>query len=228
MFISYCQDKVGTMPSDVSDFCEIIAIENPHRRITSLDLYGHRASRKDFVLLQLALAETYAELRQMELAKKLFEEAIARFPSETFTHQMYAIHLASIDKLSEADSELESLVEIDPTGTLIGFDSLEEEDPVLEYILNSLGILWDERGEIDRARSAYEMIIRMNPNNASAHNFLGILLTHRSDEFEKARDHFERALEINPDYALVHANLAVLLTNIFDVYVLVRMSENGV
>mgnify|MGYP000844624419 CR=1 FL=1 len=213
MFISYCQNKVGTLPADVSDFCEIIAIENPHRRITGLDLYGHRASRKDFVLLQLALAETYAELGQMELAKKLYEEAIDRFPSETFAHQMYAIHLASIEKLSEADSELKSLVEIDPTGTLMGLDSLEEEDPVLEFILSNLGLLLIERGEIDRARSVYEKIVKANPDHAIAHNNLAILLNENFDEREKAREHYERALEIDPDYADAHVNLAILLTN---------------
>lgn len=191
MFISYCQNKVGTMPSDVSDFCEIIAIENPHRRITGLDLYGHRASRKDFVLLRLALAETYAELGQMELAKKFYEEAIARFPSETFARQMYAIHLVSIGKLSEAERELEALVEIDPTGTLIGFDSLE--DSVLEQILISLGVLWGERDEIDRARGIYEKIIELNPNSAIAHNNLSNLLTEQFGEHEKAREHYERA-----------------------------------
>jgi len=214
MFISYCQNKVGTLPADVSDFCEIIAIENPHRRITSLDLYGHRASRKDFVLLQLALAETYAELGQMELAKKFYEEAIARFPSETFARQMYAIHLVSIGKLSEAERELEALVEIDPTGTLIGFDSLE--DSVLEQILISLGVLWGERDEIDRARGIYEKIIELNPNSAIAHNNLSNLLTEQFGEHEKAREHYERALEIDPDDALVHANLAELLTEHFD------------
>lgn len=191
MFISYCQNKVGTLPADVSDFCEIIAIENPHRRITSLDLYGHRASRKDFVLLKLAKAETYAELGQMELAKKLYEEAIARFPSETFARQMYAIHLVSIGKLSEAERELEALVEIDPTGTLIGFDSLE--DSVLEQILISLGVLWGERDEIDRARGIYEKIIELNPNSAIAHNNLSNLLTEQFGEHEKAREHYERA-----------------------------------
>ena len=214
MFISYCQNKVGTLPADVSDFCEIIAIENPHRRITSLDLYGHRASRKDFVLLKLAKAETYAELGQMELAKKLYEEAIARFPSETFTHQMYAIHLVSIGKLSEAERELEALVEIDPTGTLIGFDSLE--DSVLEQILISLGVLWGERDEIDRARGIYEKIIELNPNSAIAHNNLSNLLTEQFGEHEKAREHYERALEIDPDYALAHTNLALLLSKNFD------------
>ena len=90
--------------------------------------------------------------------------------------------------------ELEALVEIDPTGTLIGFDSLE--DSVLEQILISLGVLGvNETRSIEQGASMRK-IIELNPNSAIAHNNLSNLLTEQFGEHEKAREHYERANKI--------------------------------
>ena len=55
-------------------------------------------------------------------------------------------------------------------------------------------------------RTLFEHALQVNPNNALAHNNLGILLLHNG-EMPEAMSHFRKALEINPDYAFAHYNL---------------------
>ena len=53
----------------------------------------------------------------------------------------------------------------------------------------------------------YEAALRLNPNNAAAHNQFGVLLG-RQGKMKEAAEHFEQAVKLNPDDAGAKANLS--------------------
>jgi len=62
----------------------------------------------------------------------------------------------------------------------------------------------------EEAEKEYRVAIRINPNDAEAHNNLGILLKNLK-HYEEAEKEYREAIRINPNYAEAHNNLGVLL-----------------
>jgi Flp pilus assembly protein TadD len=58
----------------------------------------------------------------------------------------------------------------------------------------------------DEAIRHLEQSLRLNPNNADAHNELGALLANRG-EIAEAIPHFEQALRLDPNHAGARENL---------------------
>ena len=54
--------------------------------------------------------------------------------------------------------------------------------------------------------------VKINPEQASAHNKLGLALA-RQGRLAEATEHFSKAVSINPDNDDMHNNLGVALTN---------------
>jgi len=64
---------------------------------------------------------------------------------------------------------------------------------------NAMGLLYEQLNEPDKARKHYELAIKYNPSDSSAHNNFGSFLC-RHGEFEAAEQNFLQALE-NPLYS---------------------------
>ncbi|HXE79438.1 MAG TPA: FG-GAP-like repeat-containing protein [Vicinamibacterales bacterium] len=79
--------------------------------------------------------------------------------------------------------------------------------------LYRLGTLLARSGETDRARTAYERALQLQPDLAEAHNDLGTLLA-REGDLEGAIARFRAALDAAPDYpdALNNLGYALLLS----------------
>jgi tetratricopeptide (TPR) repeat protein len=87
-------------------------------------------------------------------------------------------------------------------------------DLCLEYndrnynCLNGLGLLWQARGDADKARKYYMMAIRENNDFAEGRNNMGVL-AFENFEYEEAAKFFDGALEINPRFKAARYNLAL-------------------
>jgi Flp pilus assembly protein TadD len=66
------------------------------------------------------------------------------------------------------------------------------------------------RGQHDQAIAALEQVVSRAPDNAFAHNDLGVLYANRGNT-EKALQHYRRAVELDPEAVVYQKNLADLL-----------------
>lgn len=80
----------------------------------------------------------------------------------------------------------------------------------------ALGDLYNERGESEKARRAFEKVTELDPENAYKTFFnLGALIENKPQlsaaDNRKAMEAFKKAIEIRPDYAPAHRHLAYAL-----------------
>ncbi len=74
----------------------------------------------------------------------------------------------------------------------------------------NLGILYFHQNELEKAKTAFQTSLKINPKNVVSLNHLGII-SRGAGEFEQARTYYEKALQIDPDYAYAHLNFGILL-----------------
>ena len=73
-----------------------------------------------------------------------------------------------------------------------------------------LGLIYGDRGELDRAAAEYGMAIELDPDYTKSYLNLGAILA-ESGRTGEAADVFRRAVEIDPAYAAARVNLAIVL-----------------
>jgi predicted TPR repeat methyltransferase len=87
--------------------------------------------------------------------------------------------------------------------------SIELEPGQADWYSN-LGIVLQDRLELDGAIAAYERAILLDPNHANAHNNLGVVLRAKGKIVE-AEAAYRAAIRIDPDHSDAYNNLGVLL-----------------
>ena len=75
----------------------------------------------------------------------------------------------------------------------------------------SLGVAFQKRGQPELALEQYQSALRIDSENASAHNNLAALYLAQG-RWSEAASHLERAIRINPHYAKAYHNLGVAYT----------------
>jgi len=74
----------------------------------------------------------------------------------------------------------------------------------------NLGILYFHQNKLEKAKTAFQASLQINPKNVVSLNHLGII-SRSAGEFKQAQAHYEKALQIDPDYAYAHLNFGILL-----------------
>jgi tetratricopeptide (TPR) repeat protein len=82
-----------------------------------------------------------------------------------------------------------------------------EHSPDAYMILNNLGTVYWQQGDLDGAESAWQRVLTMNPTHADVLNNLGLLASRRH-QYADAVGFFQRATEAKPDLPDPHLNLA--------------------
>jgi Flp pilus assembly protein TadD len=75
---------------------------------------------------------------------------------------------------------------------------------------NNLGVVFTQRGQIEKALEQFQEGLRINANYELTHYNLGLALV-QSGQLTGAMDQFQKALEINPNYAEAHNDLGLAL-----------------
>lgn len=132
------------------------------------------------------------------------EEAAAEAQPEPepvdFNQQFYEEAVASL-KSGKAGVALELLLKV------------SSDAPEKPYVFTNLGLTYLKLKKPELAEQAFKQAIKIDDDDAVAHNHLGILLRQQG-EFEAARQHYQKAIKIDSGYALAHLNLGIL----YDIY----------
>ena len=82
-----------------------------------------------------------------------------------------------------------------------------EHSPDAYLILNNLGTVYWQQGDLDNAESAWRRVLAVNPNHADVLNNLGLLASRRH-RYGEAVGFFQRAIRARPNLGDPHLNLA--------------------
>jgi len=75
--------------------------------------------------------------------------------------------------------------------------------PDAYQVLNSLGIIYWQEGNSDKAESAWRRVLAANPDDPGALSNLGLLASQRH-QYAEAKGFFQRAMELKPNFADPH------------------------
>jgi tetratricopeptide (TPR) repeat protein len=141
--------------------------------------------------------ETRARNRVYWSAEGLWHDTVNKRPSDARPRVAYGEALASADRLSEAEAQLQAAVALAPG------------DPVARV---RLGAVLARQSRFDAAIPHLEHALTLRPGDVDAHRFLAeIYAIQRQDQL--AVRHYERALAFLPDDAQLIGRLAAILAD---------------
>jgi len=137
-------------------------------------------------------ADALARAGSLDTALAEYNAALRLDPNDAIAHFHLGDVLAHTRRLSEASTEYAKALKLDPnlTAARLHYAALLAQQP-------------DGR---DEALREVETAVRLNPNDADAHNTLGIIAIQRGDA-TRARAEWEAALRVNPSDRDARANL---------------------
>lgn len=162
---------------------EAVGILSPEEILECLRL-AH-ATRPDLWSAATALIQQLKDMGRMEEALERARWLAERFPLLAGSWVELAEVESSIPDLSAAARSLEHALQVNPTWS----------SPA-----RKLGLLLEELGELDRARSVLERATVFDPLEARNHGCLASIL-HKLGDTEGALSRIERAVRLDPAYA---------------------------
>jgi tetratricopeptide (TPR) repeat protein len=172
--------------------------------------------------LVFLLINAYRVNRQLEKALILGKQHFDKNSSETPIALVYARTLADAGKTNQGAEILQKLIQADPSNLDLyvnlsqiylqakrytdaekilrraqTLESLKEPDG--ERLKFQLAAVYERQKEFDRAESLFMEVIKSNPDNASALNYIGYMLADRGVRLEEAVEYVEKALALEPN-----------------------------
>jgi|CZKI01.1.fsa_nt_gi tetratricopeptide (TPR) repeat protein len=87
------------------------------------------------------------------------------------------------------------------------------ENPGAWLAHNNLGMIYEHRGDPEKAISQYEEALRQKGDYAGAHSNLGAILSRMPGRSNEAIAHLQEALRLQPNFAAAHNNLGIVWHN---------------
>jgi tetratricopeptide (TPR) repeat protein len=81
-----------------------------------------------------------------------------------------------------------------------------ELDPEFHIAHYTLGRIYFEDHQFEKAAEAFEHVVKVYPNLPEVHHFLGLIYANQR-RFDRAVSEFEWDIRITPDHALAHLNV---------------------
>ena len=140
----------------------------------------------------------YKSLGQLEVAAKMFKNAVIIKPDFSEAHKNLGITLKDLGKFDDAVKSFKKSIAIEPK--------------YLDAHYN-LAVTHKVMGQLDFAVNSYKEVLVINPDFAEAHNNLGNVLKDL-DQLNNAFTSYEKAIAIRPDFAEAHNNLGNVLKDL--------------
>jgi tetratricopeptide (TPR) repeat protein len=166
------------------------------------------------------IAETYRQGKQFPKAEQEVDAAIKKFPNDRTLVLTRATLLADLGKTDEAATSIKKLLDgkndkdtyvalaqiydkgkkFDETAKAL--DSAEklaqgDEDRINVWFLR--GAMYERQKKVDQAESEFQKVLKADPDNAGALNYIGYMLADRNMRLDEALGLIQKALDRDPD-----------------------------
>ena len=167
------------------------------------------------------VVETWRHARDFARAEKEARESVQEFGDDRLLANVLASVLADRGKTKEAirvieraskgvDSGIEELLamariyekgrQFDKAEERIGAaDRLADSEEARIAVLFAYGSLYERSKRHDKSEARFRELLKIDPDNASALNYLGYMFADRGVRLEEAHDLIQRALDLEPD-----------------------------
>lgn len=202
-------ERLGSMYRSNEQFAQAI---DAFREIAAVD--PDMASRAEVQVI-----ETYRASKNYAKAEATAKEDVAKYPDDRVLVSVYASTLADAGKYDAAIAEMKKLVSAKPDreGWIAlaqvyekakrfpemaqAIDEAEKlsktkEDRETVYFMR--GAMYERQKKYDEAEAAFRKVLEINPDNASALNYLGYMFADRGVRLQEALQLISKAVEREP------------------------------
>jgi tetratricopeptide (TPR) repeat protein len=166
------------------------------------------------------VVDTYRMAKDYKNARAESEAAMKKYPDDRMLKLVDASVLADSGKVDQAVAELRTLLKgdhdretqlaiaqlyekakryEDMAKPLDAAEKLSETKPDQETVRFMRGAMYERLKNWDGAETEFRKVLELNPDNASALNYLGYMFADRGVRLEEAQKLVSRALELDPD-----------------------------
>jgi len=203
-------DRLGFLYRSTEQYPQAVEV---YRQIADLD--PDSASRAS-----AEIVETYRVGKDFPKAETEAEAALKKYPTDRVVRSVHASLLADLGKTDQALAETKklmdgkndretyiSLAQIyekaknfgEMAKALDAADKLSNNDEDKETIIFMRGAMYERMKNFTEAEAEFRKVLKMNPDNGSALNYLGYMLADRNTRLDEARDMINKALAKEPN-----------------------------
>ncbi len=166
------------------------------------------------------IVDTYRAARNFDKAVEEANAAVQKYPNDRMVAEMRASVLGDVGRYDEAIAATKKLmngkndaaIDIDLAqlydkakrydDMAQALDAAEKANPSKEDRINVhfiRGAMFEKLKKYDPAESEFRKVLELDPNNASAANYIGYMLAERNIRLTEARDFINKALQLDPN-----------------------------
>jgi tetratricopeptide (TPR) repeat protein len=166
------------------------------------------------------IVDTYRAAKDFKNARAEADAAIKKYPDDRALKVVYASVLADMGEVDQGVSELRSLLKgdhdretqldiaqlyervkryEDMAKPLDAAEKLSETKPDKETVYFMRGAMYERLKKFDASEAEFRKVLELDPDSASALNYLGYMLADRNVRLDEAQKMISRALELDPD-----------------------------
>jgi tetratricopeptide (TPR) repeat protein len=170
--------------------------------------------------VEVQIIETYQTAKDYENALREADAAKKKFPNEKVVVLAHASVLADRGKSDEAVTEVKGLLKGGPDlNTLLALaqiydkgkkfsdqgktldeaEKLAQSDDEKERVYFMRGAMYERTKNYEGSEAEFQKVLKLDPENSGAMNYLGYMLAYRSTRLDEARRLVAKALELDPD-----------------------------
>ena len=149
-----------------------------------------KAARKEFPddrALAMLQATIFAETGDADKGAKVLKGLLDRGPLD---HQVYLSMAQVYEKGKRFDDAVKAIRKA---------EAVSETDPQKLAVLFTYGSVLERAKRYDESEQKFRELLALDPDNASALNYLGYMLADRNVRLDDAHDLVQRALDLDPD-----------------------------
>ncbi len=183
-------------PKDTFPYISLASVSLVENKVDEAALFYENALSIDGTSFNAlsGLIRLYARNNELNKAHARIDQVLSAYPANASLHYLKAQAYGFEHNSAQAEAELRKTLELDP-------------NYIAAY--SSLGALFINTNQQDRAIAEYQKILERRPDNASAYTLIGMLDDSRQN-YDAAADSYRKALSKDQNAVIAANNLAWL------------------